>query len=63
MTTLGTADSFLKASHVSRIRHAHEATAAALYALMYKAYNAHKEGVDKGEEPKLFSNWCNQAEL
>ena len=53
MTLLGTAASFLKASHVSRTRHAHaEVTAAALYVLMFKAYNAYMEGVDEGEEPK-----------
>ena len=41
-TTLGTAASFLKVSHVSCNRHGHaEVTAAALYVLMYKAYNAY----------------------
>ena len=30
----GKADSFLKASHVSRTRHAHQVTAAALYTLL-----------------------------
>lgn len=30
---------------------------------MYKAYNPYKEGVDEGEEPKSFNNWCKQAEL
>ena len=66
MTTLGTAASFLKASHVSRTRQAHaEVTAAVLYVLyvMYKAYNAYLEGVDEGEEPKSFSDWRKQAEL
>ena len=63
MTTLDTADSSLKASRVSHTRRAHEATAAALYVLMCKAYNAYKEGVEEGEEPKLFSDWRNQAEL
>ena len=38
ITTPGTADSFLKASHVSRTRHAHQITACALYTLMDKAY-------------------------
>ena len=54
VTLLGTAASFLKASHVSRTRHAHaEVTAAALYVLMYNAYTG---GVDEGEEPKSFSD-------
>jgi len=61
--TPGTADSFLKASHVSRTRHAHQVTAAALYVLMDKAYNTYREGVDEGEEPKSFSDWRKQAEL
>ena len=63
MTTLVTADFFLKASHVSRTGHVHEVTAAALYDLMYKVYNAYKDGVDEGEEPKSFSDWRKQAEL
>ena len=64
VTTLGTAASFPKASHVSRNRHGHaEVTAAALYVLMYKAYNAYTEGVVEGEEPKSFSDWRKQAEL
>ena len=64
MTTLGTADSFLKASHILRTRHAHEVTAAALCVVMYKAYNAYKEpGVDEVEEPKSFSDWRKQAKL
>ena len=63
-TTLGTATSFLKVSHVSCNRHGHaEVTAAALYVLMYKAYNAYTEGVDQGEEPKSFNDWRKQAEL
>ena len=64
VTLLGTAASFLKASHVSRTRHAHaEVTAAALYVLMFKAYNAYMEGVDEGEEPKSFNDWHKQVEL
>ena len=64
MTTLGTAVSFLKASHVSRNRHGHaEVTAAVLYVFTYKAYNAYTEVVDEGEEPKSFSDWHKQAEL
>ena len=60
MTTLDDADSFLKASHVLRTRHAQEVTAAALCVVMYKAYNAYKEGVDEEEEPKSFSDWRKQ---
>ena len=64
VTTLGNAASLLKALYVSRNRHGHaEVTAAALYVLMYKAYNAYTEGVDEGEEPKSVSDWRKQAEL
>ena len=64
VTLLGTAASFLKASHVSRTRHAHaEVSAAALYVLMFKECNAYTEGVDEGEEPRSFSDWRKQAEL
>ena len=38
ITTPGKADSFLKASHVSRTRHTHQVTAAALYTLLQKAF-------------------------
>ena len=54
LTTPGTADSFLKASPVSRTRPAHKVTAAALYILKDKAYKTYREGVDEGEEPKSF---------
>ena len=63
VTTPGTADSFLKAYHVSCTRHAHQVTAAALYVLMDKAYNAYRGGVNEGEERKSFSDCCKQAEL
>ena len=54
VVTPGTPVSFLKASHVSPTHHAHQVTATALYVLVDKAYNAHREGVDEGEEFKLF---------
>lgn len=56
VTTPGTADSFLRASHVSRTRHAHQVTAAALFILMDRANNIYRENVNEGEEPKLFSD-------
>ena len=58
----GTADSFLKESHVSRTRHAHQVTAAAVCVLMDKVYKAYRKGVDEGEEPKSFSDWRKKAE-
>ena len=43
IATPGKADSFLKASHVSRTRHVHQVTAAALYTLLLKAYSSYVE--------------------
>ena len=43
IATPGKADSFLKASHVSRTRHAHQVTAAALYTMLQKAYSSYCE--------------------
>ena len=48
----GVADSFLKASHVTRTRLAHEITAAALYILMQEAY-AKNQDVEEN-----FETWC-----
>ena len=63
ITTPGTADSFLKASHVSRTRHAHQITACALYILMDKAYKHYCNCISEEGEPKTFMEWRKQAEL
>ena len=39
----GVAESFLKASHVTRTRHAHQVTASALHLLMKRAYRGYVE--------------------
>ena len=36
VASLGTADSFLKATHITRTRHAHQVTACSLYNLLNK---------------------------
>ena len=38
VASTGTADSFLKASHVTRMRHAHQVTASTLHILLKNAY-------------------------
>ena len=43
----GVADSFLKASHVTRTRHAHQVTACCLHILLHKAYMRYHGGVPK----------------
>ena len=52
-----TADSFLKASHVSRTQHAHQVTVSALDILMHKAYDCYCENFPEGVEPLAFSPW------
>lgn len=55
--TAGTADSFLRAVHVGRTKHAHLVTAAALHILQYKAHDKYKERATA--EPLEFEAWCN----
>ena len=54
----GTADSFLKATHVSRMRHAHQVTASTLNILMYNAYQEYCEKLDEGYDLLEFKAWC-----
>ena len=58
ITSPGTADSFLKASHVSRTRHAHQITACSLHILMHKAYDEYTMSLTVDEAPEAFENWC-----
>ena len=54
----GTADSFLKATHVSRTRHAHQVTASTLIILMYNAYQEYCERLDEEDDLIEFKAWC-----
>ena len=60
IASVGTAESFLKVSHVARTRHAHEVTAAAMYALQQTAFEEYKESVQESEQPLDFTVWCNK---
>lgn len=51
----GTAESFIKGSHVGKTRHAHQITSCALQALLSRAFNAHKETSSDGEI--TFNEW------
>jgi len=53
IATVGVAESLLSVSHVTRARHAHEVTAAALHMLLMSAYNS-------ANSPDNFEAWCNQ---
>ena len=58
MASAGIADSFLKVSHVTRTRHAHQVTVSALYILLKKAYAQHVESLDPDSQSEAFDNWC-----
>lgn len=61
IATAGTADSFLRASHVLRTRRAHQVTAAALYILQHHAYNHYCLGETRdAEDLPAFEDWCRQ---
>ena len=61
ITSAGTADSFLRASHVSRTRRAHQVTAAALFALQQRAYKHYFDQlIDTRNEQLKFDDWCQQ---
>ena len=62
VTTKGTADSFIHASHVARTRRAHQVTASSLYILQRQARERDKESTDR-EAPvseESFTEWCEQ---
>jgi len=58
----GTADSFLRASHVTRTRRAHQLTAAALYILQRRAYDQHSASAEDDQPPEDFEDWCHEKE-
>ena len=63
ITTAGTADSFLRAAHVTRTRRAHQVTAAALYILQRRAYDQYSTtNTEDDEHPGSFEDWCSQRE-
>jgi len=62
IATAGTADSFLRASHVTRTRRAHQLTAAALYILQRRAYDQHSASAEDDQPPEDFEDWCHEKE-
>ena len=56
----GTAESFIKATSVTRSRRAHQVTASCLYVLLKKAYAKYTEGQNDGDDTLLFDDWCNK---
>ena len=63
ITTAETADSFLRAAHVTRTRRAHQITAAVLYNLQRCAYDKYSTtNTEDDEHPGSFEDWCSQRE-
>lgn len=63
LATSGVADSFLKCSHVSRTRHAHEVTVCSLYILQQRSYNEYLDsfiGSDSGDSILNFKDWIDK---
>ena len=54
VSSSGIADSFLKASHVTRTRHTHQVTAASLYIFQKNAYDSYCEKAADVETPLSF---------
>ena len=57
IASFGTADSYLKVSHVIRTRLVHQVTASSLYLFLHKAYSEYQIGEEK---PKSLETWCDQ---
>ena len=60
LATLRPADSFLKTSHVTCTRRAHQITACSLYLLQQKAYTENCNGVEEGCNKMSLEDWCDQ---
>ena len=53
------ADSFIRVSHVTKTRHAHQVTAAAIHTLLHRTYDEHTSESTTIEEAVMsFEEWC-----
>ena len=60
VATGGVADYFIKATHVTRTRWAHQVTATCLFILQSKAYSDCLETLENGEEPLRYTDWVDK---
>lgn len=60
IASAGTAQSFLKASSVTRTRRAHQVTASSLYVLLQNAHTKYLESLSEGSDGLSFVDWCIQ---
>lgn len=58
VASVGTADSFLKCSHIKKTRQAHTITAATLYILQKQAYELYKSECTDNDRVETFDSWC-----
>ena len=59
IASTGTADSFIKASHVTKTRHAHQVTAASLHTLLHRAYAEYVSEANAAETDIMsMEQWC-----
>ena len=58
VASAGTADSFLKATNVTRKRRAHQIRASTLYVLLTKSYTSYKESLGPEADVVSFTDWC-----
>eukprot|EP00112_Aurelia_sp_Birch-Aquarium-sp1_P002123 Seg1231.2 transcript_id=Seg1231.2/GoldUCD/mRNA.D3Y31 product="hypothetical protein" protein_id=Seg1231.2/GoldUCD/D3Y31 len=54
----GKADANLKASHITRTRHAHQVTASALHILLQKSYEEYTKMMPHEESKLTYEEWC-----
>ena len=60
VTTRGTADSFLKVSHITRTRHAHQITLTSLFILKKRAYENYHLTLEENKVAVSFEIWCEE---
>ena len=60
IASTGTADSYLKVSHVTRTRHAHQVTASSLNILLHKAYTEYSSSQKNEESLSSLEAWCQE---
>ena len=61
IVTSGTADLFLKVTHLTKTRHAHQVTAAALSVLQHEVYHEYSSDPGADVQPLAFDEWCEQS--
>ncbi len=61
IATSGTTDSFLKVSHLTKTRIAHQVTAAALSVLQHQAHDQYRNSLGANDQHITFDDWCDRS--